>query len=406
MTKHLQQKTDYRRLIYRSVAAGIFAAAGCGQQTAEPSAPENAVSEQAAIEQEAPASAPAVAEASTSYFTINDEGFLIRPTGYREWIYVGTPLTPNSLNPPEAPFPEFHNVYIDPESWRHFKETGEFRDGTIMVKELATVGATAAVSGQGFFMGDFRGLEATIKSSEHFPDEPGNWAYFSYGHDYPLAETAEAFPTAACNDCHAASAATDFVFTQYYPVLRARSASVVQGPAVMTASARDALANTMMAATDAIGTPRAQTGTSSGPVPTDLDALFAYLNNKEYESFVERESAVHPSRGPHARFGSPVRVFLSDDLAASMAQGNSSHPAGSSIVKEMYEDDGVTLEGWAVMVKTQDDTDQGNGWFWYEVTSTTDPTALGGGEAGNGIPLCTSCHGSGTDYILTKYPLD
>ena len=33
--------------------------------------------------------------------------------------------------------------------------------------------------------------------------------------------TATAFPTAACNACHDASAADDFVFTQYYPVLRA-----------------------------------------------------------------------------------------------------------------------------------------------------------------------------------------
>ncbi len=341
-----------------------------------------------------------------SYFTINSDGNLVRPTGFREWVYVGTPLTPNELNPPEAPFPEFHNVYVDPDSWSHFKATGEFRDGTIIVKELATVGANAAVSGNGFFMGDFRGLEATIKSAQYFPDEPGNWAYFSFGHDYPLAETAEAFPTAACNACHAASAATDFVFTQYYPVLRARSASVVPGPVVMDFNSRAELQNAMLAATSAIGEPRAETGTSPGEVPTELDALFEYLNDKEYENFAARESALHPSRGPHANFGSPVRVFMSDNVAASLEAGNDFHPVGSSIVKEMYEDDGETLQGWAVMVKTQSDSDGGNGWFWYEVTSTTDPTALGGGEAGNGIPLCTSCHGSGSDYVLTKFPLE
>ncbi len=341
-----------------------------------------------------------------SYFTINSDGNLVRPTGFREWVYVGTPLTPNDLNPPEAPFPEFHNVYIDPVSWEYYKETGEFRDGTIMVKELATVGATAAVSGNGFFMGDFRGLEATIKSAEYFPDEPGNWAYFSFGHEYPLAETAEAFPTAACNVCHAASAATDFVFTQYYPVLRARSASVVSGPVVMDFNERASIQNAMLAASEVIGEPRAETGTSPGEVPTDLDALFAYLNDKEYESFAARESALHPSRGPHVTFGSPVRVFMNDEIVASLNSGSSSHPAGSSIIKEMYEDDGETLMGWAVMVKTQAESDGGNGWFWYEVTSTTDPTALGGGQAGNGIPLCTSCHGSGRDFVLTKYPLD
>ena len=49
----------------------------------------------------------------------NASGEMIRPEGWREWIYVGTPLTPNSLNPPAAPFPEFHSVYIDPKSWAH-----------------------------------------------------------------------------------------------------------------------------------------------------------------------------------------------------------------------------------------------------------------------------------------------
>ena len=45
--------------------------------------------------------------------TFNADGTLNRPSlTYREWVYVGTPLTPNSLNPPEAPFPDFHNVYI------------------------------------------------------------------------------------------------------------------------------------------------------------------------------------------------------------------------------------------------------------------------------------------------------
>ncbi len=155
------------------------------------------------------------------YFSIKN-GQLERPTGYREWIYVGTPLTPNELNDGKAAFPEFHNVYIDPESWSHWKASGEFRDGTILMKELVSVGAKAAVSGQGYFEGDFIGLEATIKSKKHFPDEPGNWAYFSFSQPdlKSLSTNATAFPAASCNGCHAGAAADDFVFTQYYPVLR------------------------------------------------------------------------------------------------------------------------------------------------------------------------------------------
>jgi len=152
----------------------------------------------------------------------NEKGELIRPDlSYREWVYVGTPLTPNDMNPPEAGFPEFHSVYIHPDDFDHWKRTGKFRDGTILIKELASVGSKRATSGNGYFMGEFIGLEATVKDAKRFPDEHGNWAYFSFGHSYPLADSAAAFPEAACSGCHTASAADDHVFTQFYPVLRA-----------------------------------------------------------------------------------------------------------------------------------------------------------------------------------------
>lgn len=156
------------------------------------------------------------------YYTIKD-GTLEKPTDYREWTYIGTPVTPNDMNDGKAPFPEFHNVYIDPDSWAHWKAKGGFPDGTILVKELVSVGSKAAVSGKGYFMGEFIGLEATIKSKKHFPNEPGNWAYFSFStpDHKSLTSSATPFPTEACNQCHQGSAATDWVFTQYYPVLRA-----------------------------------------------------------------------------------------------------------------------------------------------------------------------------------------
>jgi hypothetical protein len=177
-------------------------------------------------------SADVVAE---EYFTIKGDQ-LERPTGFREWVYVGTPVTPNDLNNGKAAFPEHHNVYIDPASWSHWKKTGEFREGTILIKELVSVGSKTAVSGNGYFQGDFIGLEATIKSKKHFSDEPGNWAYFSFSTpDHKrLTATATRFPAASCNACHAASAADDFVFTQYYPVLRAGKAAGEKGSGGMT----------------------------------------------------------------------------------------------------------------------------------------------------------------------------
>ena len=167
----------------------------------------------------AASAAPPGGTTATVEFT--PDGKLKRPVGYRKWVYVGTPLTPNDLNDGEASFPEFHSVYMDPESFAHFEKTGEYRDGTVMIKELIGVGAKEATSGKGYFMGDFRGLEASIKDSKRFKDEPGNWAYFSFGHKYPLKAEATKQAAASCNACHETSAAKDDVFSQYYPVLRA-----------------------------------------------------------------------------------------------------------------------------------------------------------------------------------------
>ena len=148
------------------------------------------------------------------------DGKLKLPTGYREWVYVGTPLTPNDLNGGEAPFPEFHAVYIDPESFTQFKKTGEFRDGTVLVKDLVGVGTKEAPSGKGYFMGDFNGMDVSIKDSKRFKDEPGKWGYFTFGHKPPLRKEAVMNNAAACNACHQNNATLDWVFTKYYPVLR------------------------------------------------------------------------------------------------------------------------------------------------------------------------------------------
>lgn len=168
-------------------------------------------------------STPARADDRVELVKYNKEGALMRPESYREWIFVGTPVTPNDMNDGKAPFPEFHHVYIHPKAYKKYKKTGKFPDGTILVKELISVGSKKATSGNGYFQGEFIGLEATIKDSKMFPKEPGNWAYFSFTtEDHKmLKSSAKAFPAASCNACHQGSAAEDWVFTQYYPVLRA-----------------------------------------------------------------------------------------------------------------------------------------------------------------------------------------
>lgn len=322
-------------------------------------------------------------------YELGDDKVLQRPVGYREWVLAGVPLTPHDLNNGKASFPEFHNVYIDPESFEHLEKTGEFRDGTILIKELVSVGTKSASSGSGYFQGEFIGLEATIKSAKHFGDEPGNWAYYSFteaGGGTPKP-TAEPFPASACNECHKTNAAADWVFTQYYPVLRA---------AMATAKGERLDADNQWQPT--VARPE-----KVGDIPLERVALHEWLRGKSYQkSFAAHESTTHEGRGPHVTVGAPVKVHYNDVLAASLEARNNEHPKGSVVVKEMFS--GTELAGWAVMAKTGATSEDGKGWFWYETTSVTDDGAVP--AAGNGIPGCIGCHKiNAQDMILSGWPL-
>jgi len=43
----------------------------------------------------------------------DSDGKLKLPTGFRAWVFLGAPLTPNGLNDGNAGFPEYHNVYVE-----------------------------------------------------------------------------------------------------------------------------------------------------------------------------------------------------------------------------------------------------------------------------------------------------
>jgi hypothetical protein len=148
-------------------------------------------------------------------------GDLIYPEGYREWVFIGAPITPNDMNGGHAAFPEFHDVYIDRPAFAEYQKTGAFPEGTVMVKELVSVGSKKAPSGNGYFPGKFNGISASVKDTQRFGGDRFGWGYFNFG---ASTEPAKVQPAAACNACHKASAAEDMTFVQYYPVLEAARA--------------------------------------------------------------------------------------------------------------------------------------------------------------------------------------
>jgi hypothetical protein len=148
------------------------------------------------------------------------------PTNWRQWIFVGDPLTPDALNGGHANFPEYHNVYIEPGSYAIYKKTGVFPEGTIFVKELQLTlkpeenpdGSRTEPSGRGYFPGAFNGADVTVKDTKRFA-ESGGWGYFNFNHHEPKALTANVKAKSECAFCHIASAKRDEVWTQFYRIL-------------------------------------------------------------------------------------------------------------------------------------------------------------------------------------------
>jgi Cytochrome P460 len=153
------------------------------------------------------------------------DGALVLPKNFHEWVYVGSPLTPNILNNGKANFPEFHNVYIEPGSYEIYRKTGVFPEGTIFVKELQLMlpadradGSRLEPSGRGFFPGPFNGADVTVKDTKRYTETNG-WGYYNFNHFEPKAATATVRPLEECAYCHIASAKRDDVWTQFYGLL-------------------------------------------------------------------------------------------------------------------------------------------------------------------------------------------
>jgi Cytochrome P460 len=176
-----------------------------------------------------PRTTPAVAaqtQRPTAVFL--PDGKVKLPTGFRKWVFVGAPLTPNGLNNGTANFPEYHNVYVEQKNVDVYLKTGEFPQGTVIVKELTRLlsptfsdGSRQEPSGRGFFNGELNGIDMTVKDSKRFSKTNG-WGFFTFGHHpRPYAETAEESPISQCGGCHVANVAkTDMTWIQFYPLLR------------------------------------------------------------------------------------------------------------------------------------------------------------------------------------------
>jgi Cytochrome P460 len=136
------------------------------------------------------------------------------PEHYREWVYLTTGFD-MSYNPAMqmGDHHMFDNVFVNPEAYKAFVDTGTWPDKTMLVLEVRGAAGKGSINQKGNYQESVMGLEVHIKDEARFP---GKWAFFGFDD----GKTSKMIPTSAeCYSCHAAHAAVDTTFVQFYPTL-------------------------------------------------------------------------------------------------------------------------------------------------------------------------------------------
>jgi hypothetical protein len=136
------------------------------------------------------------------------------PEQYRDWVYLSTGFD-MSYNPAmQMDHHMFDNVFVNPEAYKAFLETGTWPDKTMLVLEARGARNKGSINQKGNYQStDVMGIEVHVKDETRFP---GKWAFFGFDD----GKTARMIPLAAdCYSCHAAHAAVDTTFVQFYPTL-------------------------------------------------------------------------------------------------------------------------------------------------------------------------------------------
>jgi hypothetical protein len=109
----------------------------------------------------------------------------------------------------------FDNVFVDPAAYKSFVATGTWPDKTVMVLEVREARSKGSINQQGHYQGgEVMGMEVHVKDEKRFP---GKWAFFDF--DKPESNGTLIASGAPCYSCHAAHAAVDTTFVQFYPTL-------------------------------------------------------------------------------------------------------------------------------------------------------------------------------------------
>lgn len=145
--------------------------------------------------------------------TYTADGKLEFPKAYRKWVYLSSGLDMSYLPNALRSLSTFGNVFVNPEAYDAFVESGTWPDKTVLVLEVRRAETEASINKSGRSQGEAVRTEVHLKDAARFE---GGWAFFAFPNEMPATMIPR---TANCYSCHQANGAVDTTFVQFYPTL-------------------------------------------------------------------------------------------------------------------------------------------------------------------------------------------
>jgi hypothetical protein len=142
------------------------------------------------------------------------DGQLKMPERYREWIFLSSGVdmsySPNASTDGHS---RFDNVFVNPDAYRAFLQTGTWPDKTTLVLEVRGAEGASSLNKRGRTQSpEIVGMELHVKDAKL----EGGWGFYEFDGPGPAKIVKR---PASCYQCHESHAAVDTTFVQFYPTL-------------------------------------------------------------------------------------------------------------------------------------------------------------------------------------------
>ncbi|MGD2075931.1 MAG: cytochrome P460 family protein [Gammaproteobacteria bacterium] len=156
---------------------------------------------------------------------VSDDGEIRLPKDFRtRFVHLGSFFVPEE---PGAAGPGLHDVYTQRATVKAYRETGQFPDGAVLVKEVRHTDSEPLATGTAHWGTDVGVWFVMVRDrKDRFPDHPnfgGGWAWGLFKPDAPDTNVATSWKGEGfsnCYGCHLPAKKTDWVYVQGYPTLK------------------------------------------------------------------------------------------------------------------------------------------------------------------------------------------